>query len=84
MEIDGVTPHTGKGNLHKLRAARSAGGWNFVFDVQASNSPDLNKLDLDAQGSEDLVGATPMWLKRTYRHRWQNNILYLHDSNGED
>ena len=46
IRMDGATPHTGNGNLDKLRVAGSAGGWNIVFDVQPSNSPNLNKLDL--------------------------------------
>ena len=46
IQMDGATPHTGKGNRDKLRAASSAGGWNIVFDFQPSNSPDSNKLNL--------------------------------------
>ena len=46
VQIDGAMPHTGKENIDKLRAAGRAGGWNIVFDVQPSNSPDLNKLGL--------------------------------------
>ena len=47
IHIDGAIPHTGKGNLDKLRnAGHQTGGWNIVFDVQPSNSPDKNKLDL--------------------------------------
>ena len=46
IRIDGATPHTGKGNLDKLHAEGQRGGWNIIFDVQPSNSPDLNKLDL--------------------------------------
>ena len=34
VQIDGATPHTGNGNLDKLRAAERARGWNIVFDVQ--------------------------------------------------
>ena len=50
-------------SLDKLRAAGSVGGWNVVFDVQPSNSPDLNWLDLcffysQQQGANKLKGAS--------------------------
>ena len=46
IRLDDATPHSGRGNLEKLRARGQEGGWNIVFDQQSSNSPDLNKLDL--------------------------------------
>ena len=58
IRMDDATPHTRKGNLNKLRATRSAGGWNFVFDVQSSNSPDFLQPAARcqrAQGSEEII-----------------------------
>ena len=46
IRLDGATPHSGHGNLEKLRARGQEGGWSIVFDQQPLNSTDLNELDL--------------------------------------
>ena len=44
--MNGATPHPGRGNVNKVSAAGRRRGWNRVFDVQPSNSPNLNKLNM--------------------------------------
>jgi hypothetical protein len=46
VQVDGAKAHTGEDNIRRLNEMGQEDGWNIVVEVQPSQSPEFNRLDL--------------------------------------